>query len=83
MAAQLAALLCESDLPELREIVRRWMDTAPTAAVRAQQQAMGERLIEIKHALAQLPRQPTRQELELELTLMLRLAATAPAQPSR
>jgi hypothetical protein len=83
MAAQLAALLCESDLDELREIVRRWVQSAPTQALRAQQQEMGERLIEIKLSLAELPRQPTRPELEIQLTLMLQLAQSAPARPSR
>ena len=83
MAAQLAALLCESDLDELREIVRRWVDTAPTQALRCQQQEMGERLLEIKLSLTELPRLPTRQELEIQLTLMLRLAQSAAAPASR
>ena len=74
MAAQLATLLCDSDLDELREVVSRWVATAPSAATRAQYQRLGAELVELKHALSEMPTPPTRQELEFQLTLMMRLA---------
>jgi hypothetical protein len=75
MAAQLAQLLADSDLDELREIVRRWMAEAPTGSSRKRYEELGSRLIELKQALGEAPLQPTREELELALTMMLRLAA--------
>jgi hypothetical protein len=76
-AAELARLLCDSDLEELAAVVRRWLDEAPTVANRRQCQALGAKLIELKRALAQMPVHPTRDELEFQLTLMLRLAASS------
>jgi urease accessory protein UreF len=75
MAAQMAQLLVGSDLDELREIVKRWVAEAPTEGTRRQYQEFGARLVELKHALAEAPTQPTIEELETALTLMLKLAA--------
>jgi hypothetical protein len=75
MAAQMAQLLADSDLDELREIVRRWVAEAHTASMKKQYEVFGAKLVELKQALAEQPLQPTREELELALTMMLRLAA--------
>ena len=75
MAAQMARLLAGSDLDELREIVKRWVAEAPTEGIRRQYQEFGSRLVELKQALAGAPAQPTIEELETALTLMLKLAA--------
>ncbi len=75
MAAQMAQLLLASDIDELREIVKRWLAEAPTDATRRRYDAFGHKLIELKQELAKQPLQPTRAELELALTMMLRLAA--------
>ncbi len=76
MASQMARLLVDSDEDELREVVRRWMAEAPAGGSRRLYEEMGSRLVEMKQALAQQPIQPTREELETALTMMLRLAAT-------
>jgi hypothetical protein len=78
MARQMARLLVGSDLDELREIVKRWLAEAPTDRVRRQYERFGAQLIDLKHALAEQPQQPTQEELELALTMMLKLAAQAP-----
>src|SRR4051794_41501461 len=86
MAAQMAQLLAESDLDELREIVKRWVAEAPTGASRRMYENFGARMVELKHALAEAPTQPTREELEQAVTMMLRLAAsqqTSGAPPPR
>ncbi len=75
MAAQMATLLVRSDTDELREIVARWVTTAVTGRQRRVFENFGARLIELKAALAEAPVQPTQEELETALTLMLRLAA--------
>ncbi len=75
MAAQMAQLILGSDLDELREVVKRWLAEAPTGASRRQYEAFGAKLVELKQALAEQPVQPTREELELALTMMLKLAA--------
>ena len=75
LAAQMAQLLVNSDLEELREIVRRWVKEAPTGPMRRQYEEFAGRLVELKQALSEAPVQPTREELELALTMMLRLAA--------
>lgn len=75
MAAQMAQLILGSDLDELREVVKRWLTEAPTGNVRRQYETFGAKLIELKQALAEQPVQPTREELELALTMMLKLAA--------
>jgi hypothetical protein len=76
----MATLILESDLDELREIVKRWLAEAPTGNVRRQYETFGAKLIEVKQALAEQPVPPTREELELALTMMLRLAAQADRQ---
>jgi urease accessory protein UreF len=83
MAAQMAQLLAGSDLDELREIVKRWVAEAPTQGQRRMYENFGARLVELKHALAEQPVQPTREELESALTMMLRLAAQQTDGPGR
>lgn len=75
MAAQMAQLLTGSDLLELKEVVRRWVTDAPTPRVAQQYQVFGDKLLELKRMLADAPTEPTRAELELALTMMLKLAA--------
>jgi urease accessory protein UreF len=79
MAAQMAQLLAESDLDELREIVKRWTAEAPTQGQRRMYENFGARLVELKHMLAEAPVQPSREDLESALTMMLRLAAQHPS----
>lgn len=76
MASQMTQLLLNSDLDELREIVRRWVAEAPAGGSRRIYEDFGARLVELKQALAEQPVQPTVEELETALTMMLRLAAT-------
>lgn len=75
MAAQLAQLLATSDRAELEEIVRRWKSTAATPGQRAAMDEMAERILALAAALEQAPQRPTREELELALQMMFRLAA--------
>lgn len=75
MASQMAQLLVRSELDELREIVKRWLAEAPTQNIRRQYEIFGDKLIEMKQALAEQPVQPSQEELELALTMMLKLAA--------
>jgi hypothetical protein len=75
MARQMAKLLASSDLDELREVIARWLAEAPTDRVRQQYQRFGAKLLELKQALASAPQQPSEEELELALTMMLKLAA--------
>jgi hypothetical protein len=82
MAAQMAKLILGSDLAELREVVARWVAEAPTSSIRERYQQFGTRMLELKQALADGP-QPTREELELALTMMLRLAAQHPGEKPR
>jgi len=77
MARQMAKLLTSSDLDELREVIARWLAEAPTERVRQQYQRFGAKLLELKQALAAAPAQPSEEELELALTMMLKLAAEA------
>jgi urease accessory protein UreF len=77
MARQMAKLLASSDLDELREIIARWLAEAPTERVRQQYHRFGAKLIELKQALAAAPTQPSEEELELALAMMLKLAAQA------
>jgi len=76
-AAQLARLLCGSDLDELGAVIRRWTAEAPTAATRRLYEELGVKLLELKRALAQMPVHPSVRELEFQLTLMLQLAASS------
>ncbi len=77
MAAQMAQLLAGSELEELTEVVRRWALEAPTPRLKAQYEQFGARMIELKRALAHAPVAPTREELEVALAMMLKLAAGA------
>ena len=81
LARQMAKLLASSDLQELEEVVRRWLAEAPTERVRSQYQQFGAKLLELKRALASAPEQPSEEELELALSMMLKLAAQAPGKP--
>jgi hypothetical protein len=84
MAKQLAQLLTGSDLDELEEVVRRWRETAPSESARKRYDALGGRLIELKAALSEAPVRPTQEELELALTMMLKLAAErGPGEPTK
>ena len=75
MAAQLAQLLTESDEQELTEVVDRWVAEAPTQALQAHYVRFGAKLLELKRQLAQQPVAPKRQDLEVALSMMLKLAA--------
>jgi hypothetical protein len=75
MAVQMAQLLTTSDIEELREIVRRWVAEAPTERLRGQYEVFGNKMLELKQTLAEQGAEPTREELELALTMMLKLAA--------
>jgi len=77
LARQMAKLLASSELDELREVIARWLAEAPTGRVRRQYEVFGQRLVELKQALASAPVQPTEDELELALSMMLKLAAEA------
>lgn len=76
MAAQMAQLLTQSDLPELEQIVALWIKDAATSTERGICQRFGAQLLELKKQFIALgTSQPTTQELELALTMMLQLAA--------
>ena len=75
MAAQMAQLLAESDLDELREIVKRWVAEAPSENLRRIHANFGARMIELKQALTQDGSCPRREDLEVALTMMMKLAA--------
>ena len=77
MARQLAQLLTGSDTAELGEVVKRWVDTAVSERQRQQFMEMGRRILELKSALGEGAVQPSREELELALTMMLALAKDA------
>ena len=77
MAAHLAQLVTTSDRAELEEIVARWKQTAVTPAQSAAMDKMAEQVLALRAALDQAPVPPTREELELALRMMLKLAASA------
>jgi hypothetical protein len=83
MAVQMTQLLLGSHLDELREIVKQWIAEAPTGSQRRRFEEFGARLIELKQALAEAPVQPKPEELEIALTMMLRMAASSGASPAR
>jgi urease accessory protein UreF len=83
MAAQMAQLLAGSDVDELKEIVKRWIAEAPSEGIRKHYTEFGARLVELKEALKDAPVQPTREELETALTMMLRLAAQHDGPPPK
>lgn len=78
MAAQLAQLLSASDRAELEEVVRRWKATAVTPGQRAAMDEMADKILALAAALDHAPQRPTREELELALQMMLRVAAAGP-----
>ena len=75
MAAQLAELVTSSDRAELLEIVERWKQGAATPGQRAAMDKMAEQVLALRTALEQAPAPPSRDELELALRMMLRLAS--------
>lgn len=83
MARQLAQILSSSDLAELKEVIARWAATAHTERQRQQYLEMGSRILELKAALSEGSVQPTRDELELALTMMLALANDADPETRR
>jgi hypothetical protein len=83
MARQMAKLLAGSDLDELSEVIDRWVAEAPTERVRQQYHKFGAKLLELKQALAAAPQQPSEEELELALSMMLKLAAGADPTPTK
>lgn len=83
LAVQMAQLLSNSEVDELREVVRRWVAEAPSGALKQQYERFGGQLIELKQALAEQPFQPSQQDLEFTLTMMLQLAATSEGAPRR
>lgn len=76
MASQMTQLLIGSDMAELREIVARWIAEAPTEGTKQHYREFGAKLVELKRNLEELPTQPTRDELEAALTMMLKMAAS-------
>lgn len=81
MAAQLAQLLSGSDRAELEEIVRRWRATAVTSSQQSAMDKMADQILALAAAIDHGPAKPTREELELALKMMLRLAATGGTSP--
>lgn len=77
LAAQLAQLLTGSDRAELEEILKRWKAGGATDAQRRIMDKMGEQILNLRAAIDQAPTKPSREELELALKMMLRLAADA------
>ncbi|MCU0693868.1 MAG: hypothetical protein MUF54_20970 [Polyangiaceae bacterium] len=75
MASQMAQLLVDSDLQELEEIVRRWIAEAPSDVSRHHYRQFGTKLLELKRKLAELPQPPTREDLEVAMSMMLKFAA--------
>ena len=75
MASQIATLLCDSDLEELHEVVKRWIMEAPTDAMKHHYTQFGGKLVELKRQIASLPVQPSREDLEVAVSMMLKLAA--------
>lgn len=75
MAVQMAQLLVGSDLEELEEIVARWTKDAPSERDRHYYRQFGSKLLELKRQLSTLPEPPSREDLEVALTMMLKLAA--------
>jgi hypothetical protein len=75
MASQMAGLILDSDLDELMEIVRRWVAEAPDDRSRHYYSQFGAKLIELKRQLSEQPVLPSRADLEMALSMMLKLAA--------
>jgi hypothetical protein len=81
LAKQMAKLLVGSDVDELREVIKRWVMESSGERLRRQYEQFGAKLLELKQALASAPEQPSEEELELALTMMLKLAAEASRDP--
>jgi hypothetical protein len=81
LARQMAKLLMGSDVDELREVIKRWIAESAGDRVRRQYEQFGAKLLELKQALAAAPEQPSEEELELALTMMLKLAAQSGRDP--
>lgn len=77
MATLLATLLTRSDVDELREVLDEWRAQAVTDAQRSVMDRMAGQILDLKAALREAPREPTREELEDALRVMLRLAGGA------
>jgi len=77
MARQLAQLLTGSDLDELKEVVKRWVETAVTERQKQQYMELGSRILELKASLAEGGVEPKREELELAISMMMALAKDA------
>jgi hypothetical protein len=71
----MAQLVSSSDTAELREVVERWIAEAPSERMKARYRDFGQKLVDLKDALSLAPTQPSQEELELALTMMLKLAA--------
>lgn len=78
MARQLATLLSRSDAAELREILVEWQAQAVTREQRRVMDQMSGRILDLKAALDAAPVQPTPEELEEALRVMLALAQQHP-----
>jgi hypothetical protein len=81
IAAQMAQLVLGSDSDELREVVRRWVQLATRASDRRTYERFGEQLLELRDALAHAPVQPTREDLQMALTVMLSFARQSEGRP--
>jgi hypothetical protein len=81
LAKQMAKLLVGSDVEELREVIKRWVAESSGERLRGQYEQFGAKLLELKQALASAPEQPSEEELELALTMMLKLAAQSGRDP--
>jgi urease accessory protein UreF len=75
MAAHMAQLLADSDLEELEEIVARWLKDAPNDSQRHQYRKFGDSLLALKRELVSKNSTPSREDLEVALTMMMELAA--------
>jgi urease accessory protein UreF len=82
MAAQMAQLLVDSDLEELEEIVARWTKDAQTESLRNHYRVFGAKLLQLKRHLVSLPQHPSREDLEVALSMMLDFAAQQKGPPS-
>ncbi len=76
MAAQLAELVTTSDRAELEEIVARWKESAATRDQRVAMDKMAEQVLALRTAIDQAAVKPSREELELALRMMLKLASS-------
>ena len=76
MASQLAQLLAESDLAELEEVVKRWLKDATSKSEQMHCQKLGTALLQLKRRLTMMSMHPSRDELEMAMSVMLSLAAT-------